>query len=291
MAAGWLKLHRKIRGSAVIKDAGLAQLWLWCLVRTNYCDAPHPSGRGILRAGQFYTDRFQGRDELGVKPTTWYKRMRRLENMKQIVMESDSNGTTVTVCNWSTYQSDDCIEVTPKGQLGDNPVTPKGQLGDNNNKELEEDKEGKEKDIPAPPAEPPKAADSVAAPHAEKPSPRKPPPPSGPHQQFLALFAEMWAARYPGEKYTVAGGKDGAAAKFIREQLGDDPARWREVIGRYLAEEGDFWHGHNLTKLRGELNRFKTPAPSSNGKQNGKQPEPFSTIKAWLANQPPDDAG
>lgn len=67
-----------------------------------------------------------------MKPTTWYKAMKRLESWGQIRLFSDKRRTLVSVLNWETYQQEEEAPVTTQGQPGDNPVTTQGQPGDTN---------------------------------------------------------------------------------------------------------------------------------------------------------------
>lgn len=142
MAGNWLKLHRKALDSQAFANQWLWYLWSWCLMKACWKPCWLRCGRQLL-PGQFLTGREQGASELRVSPSKWYRGMQILQQRQQVVIESNSLGTIVTICNWRTYQEDTPEEWTAGGQRVDSERTAGGQRV-NTNKEGQEGQEGKE---------------------------------------------------------------------------------------------------------------------------------------------------
>ena len=87
------------------------------------------------QTGKLITGRFKLAEMTGLKPTTVYQTLRRLENDNMLTQEHDNKKTIITVINWKKYQSDD------NGY--DNNMTTIRQPDDtiNNNKRIKNKKE------------------------------------------------------------------------------------------------------------------------------------------------------
>jgi len=99
----WVKLYRSVFSHAIWSDDYLFRLFCWCILKANFSD-----GRvyGIeLKKGQFVTGRMRGSEEMNVSPSKWYRGMQKLAEIGSIVLDANSERTTVTVCNYETYQS------------------------------------------------------------------------------------------------------------------------------------------------------------------------------------------
>lgn len=175
MSAGdWIKLHRSLMQSDVWPDPWLFQLWVWCLMRANYCDQKW-LGK-VVRRGQFVTGQSSGAGELNVSPATWYRGMKKLESFGYIELEANSKNTLVTVCKYSTYQDGQCDEriaselpVNSERIAGELPVNT---IKEGNNQRREEGREGA--------TEPDPLAHERAIIEVEQPSPKTPwTPPEG----------------------------------------------------------------------------------------------------------------
>ncbi len=144
---GWVKLHRKIQWSAVFQNEGLLKVWIWCLVRGSHQDewASVKTGKGetevLVKRGQFMFGRKSAAKALKMDESTVYKRMKKLENMRNCNIESNIHYSIVTILNWEVYQSMMEPEVTPK-------VTPKEQPSNTykNVKNVKNLKNGRKKD-------------------------------------------------------------------------------------------------------------------------------------------------
>ena len=80
---GYVKVYRKLLTSAVFQSEKLLKVWIWCLIRANWHEATcFFEGKEIpLEAGQFITGRFTGSEELGMGASTFYKLIKKLEEI------------------------------------------------------------------------------------------------------------------------------------------------------------------------------------------------------------------
>ncbi len=124
MRGGFIKLWRSMLDSAVMKDDWLCRLWLWCLFKAQWQQVDR---EGSPDRGQFYTGRITGSGELGVSPSKWYRGIERLSELGCIEVKADSNRTTITVCNYATYQ--DSVEESE--QIADSKRTANEQQVNN----------------------------------------------------------------------------------------------------------------------------------------------------------------
>lgn len=153
MAGDWIRLHRKLLDSAVFSDEWLLRLWVWCLLRAGYCD--RQVGGFTVPAGSFLTGRFSAADELNVSPSRWYRGIHQLASLGMITLSATQERTIVTVCHWTSYQSDTVVhgqqvdsKWTTSEQQVNNERTTSGQQTDTR----KEGKEGKEEEGECTPA-------------------------------------------------------------------------------------------------------------------------------------------
>jgi hypothetical protein len=109
-AGDWFRLHRSIMDSRVFQNEGLLKVWIWCLCRANWkrCYVAITTGRGSteveLQPGQFIFGRATAAKALRMKSATVQDRMRKLVDIKNIIMQPVTHYSIVTICNWATYQ-------------------------------------------------------------------------------------------------------------------------------------------------------------------------------------------
>ena len=104
---GWVKLHRKLLDNRVLKydhSAMLVFVTLLLLVRHN--------------DGTYDTGRFRLAEIVGMKPSTVYKILKRLEKADMISLSSNSKYTLISISNWANYQGNGNSTVTARGQHG-----------------------------------------------------------------------------------------------------------------------------------------------------------------------------
>lgn len=139
---GWIKLHRRVIDSCVFEDAALFQLFVYCILKANHKQTSKLwNGKMIeLKPGQFITGRFKLATALNTNPNTIYKRLKRLEMLGKIRIESNNKNTLLTVIKYNTYQE----VVTTKEQQSNNKVTTKEQQS-NTDKNVKNDKNEKKR--------------------------------------------------------------------------------------------------------------------------------------------------
>lgn len=92
---GWIKFHRKILDDELLANDNTAFLVFTKLLLV------------VNRNGVYTTGRFAFADYVGLKPTTAYQALRRLQNDNKVTLESNNRYTKITLVNWSKYQSVD----------------------------------------------------------------------------------------------------------------------------------------------------------------------------------------
>ena len=161
MDRGYVKLWRKSINSEVFANESLWRLWSWCLIKTTYRErfVNMSSGKGetsvVINPGQFIFGRNSAAESLNWSPSTAWKRLQKLAEMGCILIESNSQYSVITICNWDEYQTEDSekelpsdYQVTGKEQPSDSQVTAKEQPSDTNKKVKKVQKvKNKEKDI------------------------------------------------------------------------------------------------------------------------------------------------
>lgn len=134
---GYVKIFRKMLDSSIFQNEGLFKVWMWCLLKANHKDkwVSLKIGRGrteiLVKSGQFVFGRDSAANELGMSPSTVWKRIQKLEKLRSCDIQSNSHYSIITIINWESYQND-CEKVTAK-------VTTREQPG-NTNKNDKNDK-------------------------------------------------------------------------------------------------------------------------------------------------------
>jgi len=136
MERGYVKIWRKSFDSVVFANKDLWYLWSWCLLKatykTRYISVTTGKGEKVVKLcpGQFIFGRNSAASELKEKPTTIRRRIKKLEELGNISLKSDTHYTVISVCNWELYQSDD----KKNGQATDTQMTGNGHPNDTNKK-------------------------------------------------------------------------------------------------------------------------------------------------------------
>lgn len=130
---GWIKLHRKSLESAVFQNPNLWQVWSYCLMRANHKDMKilWNGNEIVLRKGQFITGRFQGSKDCNMNPNTFYLKLKTLEQLSNISINSNNKNSIITVINWASYQGQDEInnnKITTKQQQNNTDKNGKNKL-------------------------------------------------------------------------------------------------------------------------------------------------------------------
>lgn len=90
----WIKLYRKtLSNEGLFRSKNTFPVLCWLLLIADY-----KTGEAII--GRNFASKW-----LKIKPSTFYQTLKRLENMNIIQQQSNNKMTTVTIVNWSIYQS------------------------------------------------------------------------------------------------------------------------------------------------------------------------------------------
>lgn len=107
---GWVKLHRKALQNGIIKDIIAWHIFTWLLLKVDRTT-------GIKVTGRFWAG-----EELGIKPITFYKGLKRLEKKwKMVTLRVTGKSTEISLINWHKYQdgnTSDNTSVTHEEHIG-----------------------------------------------------------------------------------------------------------------------------------------------------------------------------
>ena len=81
---GWIKLHRRILDNGILQDAELFRMFVWCILKANHTEKNFLDIK--LSKGSFATGRISGSEELFMKPSSFYSKLKRLEKQDFITM-------------------------------------------------------------------------------------------------------------------------------------------------------------------------------------------------------------
>lgn len=101
---GWVKLHRKLLEWEWYEDAHMVHLLVHLLLTATHEDRKY-KGLNIKR-GQLVTTIKELADALGASETSTRRRMKRLKSGGFLTIKVAHNRTTITICNYDSYQMD-----------------------------------------------------------------------------------------------------------------------------------------------------------------------------------------
>ena len=121
MNNGWIKLHRSIEEWEWWEDHNTTRLFTYCLLKANHADN---KWRGIvIPRGSFVT----GRTDLATKTGLTEQQIRtaisKLKSTGEITTQTTNKGTTISVCNYDTYQSQGEASNQQSNQQPNQPAT------------------------------------------------------------------------------------------------------------------------------------------------------------------------
>ena len=134
---GYIKLYRQVMRWEWYDDANTFRLFIHLLLKANYEDA---QWRGLtIKRGQLFTSIGHLSHELKLSDKAIRIALDKLIKTKEVASKGASNGTTITICKYDSYQSIFNTEGQTEGQT-------KGKRGATNNKN-NNNKEIKNKEI------------------------------------------------------------------------------------------------------------------------------------------------
>lgn len=101
---GWVKLHRKLLEWEWYGDAHMVHLLVHLLLTATHEDRKHKGQ--TIRRGQLVTTIKELADALGASETSTRRRMKRLKSGGFLTIKVAYNKTTITICNYDSYQMD-----------------------------------------------------------------------------------------------------------------------------------------------------------------------------------------
>lgn len=100
---GWVKLHRKLLEWEWYEDAHMVHLLVHLLLTATHEDRKY---KGLtIKRGQVVTSKKKLSEALNMSETSVMRRLRRLEVDRFVDLKVDQHGTTITICNYDSYQS------------------------------------------------------------------------------------------------------------------------------------------------------------------------------------------
>lgn len=101
---GWVKLHRKLLEWEWYGDAHMVHLLVHLLLTATHEDRKY---KGLtIKRGQLVTTIKELADALGASETSTRRRMKRLKSGGFLTIKVAHNRTTITICNYDSYQMD-----------------------------------------------------------------------------------------------------------------------------------------------------------------------------------------
>ena len=220
MNDGWIKIYYKIKDWEWYGDPNMVALWLHLLISANWKDK---KWKGVdIRRGQFVTSVSKLAEATGLTTRQTRVCLERLEESKQIVKQTTSHYTIITICNFDIYQGCEQDEWQTNDKQNVTQMANKWQTNDKQNvtqmATTEEYKESKNS-IPQDPKNL-----STHTHHAREAS------------EKLGIFHNVILSQSDIEKIRV---------NFATEGLGQDFVdRCVDKLSAYMAQNGTHYTNH-----------------------------------------------
>lgn len=132
---GWVKLHRKLLEWERYQDAHMVHLLVHLLLTASHEDKEY---KGLtIKRGQVVTSKKELSEALNMSETSVMRRLRRLEVDHFVDLKVDQHGTTITICNYDSYQGKQKTSGPLRGPKGEqaynNRNNKKGRRSDEDN--------------------------------------------------------------------------------------------------------------------------------------------------------------
>ncbi len=126
--SGWIQLHRSLIDWEWYDDANTMRLFLHCCLRANFEDA---KWRGMdIKRGTFITSINSLSKELKLSESKIKLSIKKLKTTNEITIKTTNKNTTVTICNYDTYNNLKKQNNKPDNNQPDNQTTNKQQSND-----------------------------------------------------------------------------------------------------------------------------------------------------------------
>ena len=123
MEIGWVKLHRKLLNNKMWRrDITASHVFVTLLLLVD------------KKTGRYDCGRFQLAEITGLKATTAYNALKRLEKAKMLTQSSNNKFTDISICNWNQYQA--VVDTSNDNRMTTNRQQNDNKMTLNKNKEL-----------------------------------------------------------------------------------------------------------------------------------------------------------
>lgn len=131
MNEGWIKIYYKIKDWEWYGDPNMVALWLHLLISANWKDK---KWHGVdIKRGQFVTSVTKLSEATGLTTRQTRVCLERLEESKQIVKQTTSHYTIITICNYDNYQDCEQTECQTNDKQNVTPMANQWQADDKQN--------------------------------------------------------------------------------------------------------------------------------------------------------------
>ena len=142
---GYIRLHRRILSSSIIKKPTLFHFWIWCLLKATHCEYKTIVGYQeiTLQPGQFIFGRYAASKETGLSERCIRTCIKTLKSTGNMTIKTTNKFSIITICNWGKYQNTEHINDQHNDRQYDQQATSKRPASDHK-QEHKEHKEEKE---------------------------------------------------------------------------------------------------------------------------------------------------
>jgi len=140
--SGWIKLHRKIKDSAIWSDSQAVHLWVHLLLKVNHAPKEVIKGETVynIKRGQTLTGRKVLSAETGINESKIQRLLKLFVKCKMIEQQTNNANRLVSVLNYESYQVGE--------QQTNNKRTTNEQQTNTNKNDKKEKNEKKPTDYP-----------------------------------------------------------------------------------------------------------------------------------------------
>jgi hypothetical protein len=242
---GLVCLHRKIFESAVFctKDHLLYKIWTWAFAQAAWKDHQIIYHNIVinLKRGQFVCGRETAAEKLHTSVKKFRLRLAKLQNMGNLVSETASGLTLVTIVKYDDYQHDPEKGASKRASGGPAVGQDRARTGPQQNKG--------------------NTGNDVNLDNKQRARKTRTKPPSDPRiRQFIDYFHDAFKTSR-GSAYVFAPGKDGARVGKLLKSLSvhdvDGLARLEAAADAMLADKDDFTQrGAGIGLLSASINKW-----------------------------------
>ena len=147
MSTGYIKLHRKVLDSGIMKNHSLWAFWCWCLIKATH--KPYNITVGFreisLIPGQFIFGRRMAAEELCMSERKVRTCLNSLKATSKVTIKTTNRYSIITVINWASYQNTVSLNDHQNDQQNDQQATSRRPAGDHKQEVKKNKNDKKEK--------------------------------------------------------------------------------------------------------------------------------------------------